>query len=297
MNGNTHTIKRPITGFALAAFVAAFVVSSALASGGPFYSVHTGASTTHTDGSAALMERHFKQEDSLYRNAASTPSQCPCNSGLPAAAQSTGAVVASAQTGPSSQCPCNLGLMGGPRVSIPVAGSSTAVIHQRGGGLGWNDAWIGAGAALGLALIALGIGTVGARAGKDSKMKRDWNIKKRRRLARALERATVPERPFIGRGPRYLVQPSVTAACAPSLQAIATALREESLVLDEDGLRAVLTFISDGTSPASAARRAAFFWIVRAVSSPSNCNRRIFAVLSIAASNWPFSYSMSPRSL
>ena len=80
-------------------------------------------------------------------------------------------------------------------------------------------------------------------------MKRDWNIKKRKRLARALERAAVPERPFIGRGPRYLVQPSVTMACAPSLRAIATALRDEAHVLDEDGLRAVLTFITDGGSP------------------------------------------------
>jgi hypothetical protein len=79
-------------------------------------------------------------------------------------------------------------------------------------------------------------------------MKRNWNIKRRRRLARSLERAAVPERPFI-RGPRYLVQPSVTLACAPSLQAIATALRKEELVLNEDGLRAVLTFITDGGSP------------------------------------------------
>jgi hypothetical protein len=80
-------------------------------------------------------------------------------------------------------------------------------------------------------------------------MKRDRNIKNRRRLARSLERAAVPERPIVGRGPRYLVQPSVAAACAPSLRAIATALRDEALVLDEDGLRAVLTFITDGGSP------------------------------------------------
>src|SRR5712691_8488250 len=79
-------------------------------------------------------------------------------------------------------------------------------------------------------------------------MKRDRIIKRRRRLARSLERAAVPERPFM-RGPRYLVQPSVTVACASSLQAIATALRDEALVLDEDGLRAVLTFITDGRSP------------------------------------------------
>jgi len=84
---------------------------------------------------------------------------------------------------------------------------------------------------------------------RSRKMKRDWNIKKRRRLARALERMAVPERPLIGRGPRYLVQPSVTAACAPSLRAIATAVADDARVLDKDGLRAVLTFISDGSSP------------------------------------------------
>jgi len=194
------------------------------------------------------LERHFQHEDSLDPKTASTLSQCPCDSGLPVAAANTGTFAASSQTWPSSLCPCNSGLVGGPRVSIPVTGSSTPVIHPRGG-FDWNEAGIGTGAALGLVLIALSVGTLGARARKDSKMQRDWNIKKRRRLARALERAAVPERPFIGRGPRYLVQPSVTAACAPSLQAIATALREESLVLDEDGLRAVLAFITDGGSP------------------------------------------------
>jgi hypothetical protein len=79
-------------------------------------------------------------------------------------------------------------------------------------------------------------------------MKENWTIRKRRRLARSLERAATPERPFIGRGPRYLVQPSVADACAPSLRAIATALRDETLALDENALRAVLTFITDGTS-------------------------------------------------
>jgi hypothetical protein len=195
MNGNTHTIKRAITGFALAAAVAALVVPSALASGGPFYRVHTGASTTTTDGSAALMERHFKHEDSLYSNTANTP------------------------------------------------------VSQPRGGFDWNDAGTGAGAALGLALVAFAVGTLAARARMDSKMTGDWNIKKRRRLARALERAAVPERPFIGRGPRYLVQPSVTVACAPSLRTIATALRDDTRLLDERGLRAVLSFITEGGSP------------------------------------------------
>jgi hypothetical protein len=80
-------------------------------------------------------------------------------------------------------------------------------------------------------------------------MKRDRIIKKRRKLARSLERAAVPERPFLLGGPRYIVHPNVTAACAPSLLAMAVALREETLMLDEDGLRAVRTFVTDGGSP------------------------------------------------
>jgi len=81
-------------------------------------------------------------------------------------------------------------------------------------------------------------------------MKNDWNIKKRRRLARALERAAVPERPFMGRGPRYLVQPSVTVACAPSMQAIADALRDETHPIDAGSLEAVGTFLTDGCASA-----------------------------------------------
>ena len=241
MNGNTHTIKRAITGFALAAALAALVAPSALAAGPPFYRPYAKASTTHSDGSAASMERHFKHEDSLYTKTTGTPSQCPCNSGLPAAGGSTSAVVASSQTGPpSSQCPCNSGLVGGPRASIPVAGSSTPLINARGG-LNWGSiAAIGGGASL--ALIALAVGTLTARARNDS-------IKERRRLARALERAAVPERPLVGRGPRYLVQPSVTAACAPSLRTIAATLRDETQAIDDASLKAVQRFLTDGSGP------------------------------------------------
>ena len=78
-------------------------------------------------------------------------------------------------------------------------------------------------------------------------MKRDRNIKKRRRLARALERAAVPERPFM-RGPRYVVQPSVALACAPSLRALAAALRDETRPVDEASLAAVRTFLTAGAS-------------------------------------------------
>ena len=80
-------------------------------------------------------------------------------------------------------------------------------------------------------------------------MKRDRITRKRYQLARSCERAAVPERPFLGGAPRYLVYPEITAACAPSLRAIAAALREETLVLDEDELRTVRTFITDGGSP------------------------------------------------
>ena len=79
-------------------------------------------------------------------------------------------------------------------------------------------------------------------------MKKDRSIKKRRQLARAVERAAVPERPFFGRAPRYLVHPHVTTACAASLHAIAAALRNETLALDEQELGGVETFILDGGS-------------------------------------------------
>ena len=79
-------------------------------------------------------------------------------------------------------------------------------------------------------------------------MKRDRSRKKRRQLARAVERAAVPERPC-ARAPRYLVQPYVTTTCAASLHAIATALRDETLTLGENELQGVKTFILDGRSP------------------------------------------------
>ena len=80
-------------------------------------------------------------------------------------------------------------------------------------------------------------------------MKRDRTIKKRQQLARHVERRAVPERPFIGQGPRYLVQPSVTAACAPSLRAIAAALRDETHPIDDVSLQAVERWLKDGSGP------------------------------------------------
>jgi hypothetical protein len=85
--------------------------------------------------------------------------------------------------------------------------------------------------------------------GKEQDMRRDPTIKKRQRLARHVERAAVPERPFNGPGPRYLVQPSVTAACAPSLRAIAAALRDETHPVDDASLKAVERWLRDGSGP------------------------------------------------
>jgi hypothetical protein len=80
-------------------------------------------------------------------------------------------------------------------------------------------------------------------------MRRDRTIKKRQQLARHVERAAVPERPFIGPGPRYLVQPGVTAACAPSLRTIAAALRDETHPIDDASLKAVGRWLKDGGGP------------------------------------------------
>jgi hypothetical protein len=85
--------------------------------------------------------------------------------------------------------------------------------------------------------------------GKEQKVKGDRTIKTRQRLAHHVERATVPERPFVGQGPRYLVQPSVTAACAPSLRAIAAALRDETRPIDDASLKAVSSWLRNGAGP------------------------------------------------
>jgi hypothetical protein len=80
-------------------------------------------------------------------------------------------------------------------------------------------------------------------------MKRDQTSRKRRRLAKSLERAAIRERPFLGRGPRYLVHPSIAVACAPSLRAIAVVLRDETHPIDEGCLKAVRTFVTRVDSP------------------------------------------------
>ena len=77
-------------------------------------------------------------------------------------------------------------------------------------------------------------------------MKRDRITKRRDTLARMAERAAIPERPFLGRAPRGLIRPAVSVACAPSLQAIAAALRDGTLHIDEEILKAAWRFFTDG---------------------------------------------------
>jgi hypothetical protein len=76
-------------------------------------------------------------------------------------------------------------------------------------------------------------------------MKVDRSTKRREKLARMAERAAVPERPIRG---TYLIRPAVSAACAPSLQAIAAALRDRMLHIDEESLDAAWRFFTDGAT-------------------------------------------------
>jgi len=77
------------------------------------------------------------------------------------------------------------------------------------------------------------------------------HITRRRRLARRAASATEVEQPIICRGGAYpyLVHPTITAACTPSLQAIAATLSDEQHPIAGEILEAVRTFVSDGSSP------------------------------------------------
>jgi hypothetical protein len=95
----------------------------------------------------------------------------------------------------------------------------------------------------------------------EAAMGRDRIVRRRSGLARAVERATVVERPVVCRGPLYIVHPGVTAACAGALQRIAVLLRDETHPVAPSALDAVETFVLDGASPffgrdAESARRA-----------------------------------------
>jgi hypothetical protein len=93
-------------------------------------------------------------------------------------------------------------------------------------------------------------------------MKRNRARRRRLHVARMAERAAVPERPWMGVGPRYLFDRGVMAACAPPLRAIAAALRDERSLVDDATLDAVRRFLTRAESPlhgrdATAARREA----------------------------------------
>jgi hypothetical protein len=74
-------------------------------------------------------------------------------------------------------------------------------------------------------------------------MKRDRITKKRHRLARMAESSAIPERSIRG---TYLIRPAVSRACAPSLEAIAAALRDDALRIDDETLKATWRFFTDG---------------------------------------------------
>lgn len=78
---------------------------------------------------------------------------------------------------------------------------------------------------------------------------RDADSKRRLRLAAMAERSAIPERPFLGRGPRYLIHPYVSIACGSVLSEIAFDLRDESLAIDTAALQLLATFL---TGPDSA---------------------------------------------
>jgi hypothetical protein len=72
---------------------------------------------------------------------------------------------------------------------------------------------------------------------------------RRRRLARRVNAATEVEPPIVRCAYPYLVHPTITAACTPSLQAIATMLSKEQHPIDSEILDAVRTFVGGGASP------------------------------------------------
>src|SRR5690349_11787831 len=73
--------------------------------------------------------------------------------------------------------------------------------------------------------------------------------RRKRSLARALERAVVPERLVVCSVP-YIIDPRVADACASPLRAIATALRNENHEVADAILGELRSFVHDGgTSP------------------------------------------------
>jgi hypothetical protein len=72
---------------------------------------------------------------------------------------------------------------------------------------------------------------------------RDDDRKRRVRLAGMADRAAIPERPVLGRGPRYLIHPRVSFYCEPELSEIARGLRDETLPINTELLDQLATFL------------------------------------------------------
>lgn len=56
------------------------------------------------------------------------------------------------------------------------------------------------------------------------------------------------DRPFVGRGPRYLIRPAVLRAAASDLRAVEAALADERRTLAPEAIKAVDALMRDGTS-------------------------------------------------
>ena len=77
-------------------------------------------------------------------------------------------------------------------------------------------------------------------------MERDRTIKRRQKLARRVERAAVPERPYIGPGPATSSSRALPLCALLLLRAIAAALRDETYPIDDASLNAVGWFLTGG---------------------------------------------------
>ena len=116
-------------------------------------------------------------------------------------------------------------------------------------------------------------------AGKERIVKHDRIMKTRQRLARHVERAALPERPFIGPGPRH--RPAERYRCVrSSLREIAGVLRDEAHLIDEESLEAVKRFLTDGaSSPYFGRDSTRLSWRLSAFST-SSARRRPFSTRS-----------------
>jgi hypothetical protein len=177
--------------------------------------VAQGAPEQGLRSAAQQMERHFQHEDALYQlseRAASFPT-------------------------PQGLRADGLRWQGIARAYELVKGERLASTGT-GNGFDWGNAGIGFATAIGVMLLA-GAGAIARRK----------TLTERHRLARWLERAATPERPFVGRGPRYLIDPSVRAACAPSLRTTAATLRNDARSVNDESLRTVRAFLTGPDSP------------------------------------------------